>query len=587
MISTSEQWKEIFNAENVSNNLLPECNVNIVNNDNVLDTTGFNVISTDKTSFSNITNFAKNKTSINRDEKKIATLEWNFWALDGSYIIPDDDTEVDRFVSKQICDENGYFTTSNPIDYDKMPSIKISYSSEFATGDFYTLKFAPYLNEYATDFIIKADRGNEWCFVDDNDEQYISRKNTLKGATTYITLYIYKWSMPYRRARVSEFLSGLRIFFEKSNLTKFKHQRTTDMVSASLPQNDCDFSILDINCDWDIDNPKAKFAKMVNATSIFNLYYGYKINDVWEWIEADRLVLESLERPANGLEANFSLESSLNRKIQTFFNTDEDNNNYKWESYNQLLPIIGQKGNFAVSRVGGNFATDIRFGLKNLTQGNMGSAYYEKTMKEWLQLVAATINAFILRNPNGSFTVKGLVNTSGKISNTSIVDTLTLERCFEYPEVEHISEIGKIILTIGRAIGATTKDPDKKYEVETGGVTTVFPPYRYTKTFGSGVEQTADNQLIVYGASAGDGNAFVPSDGVHTSYMNFLYTFISGARRIKANCIINPAWQVGDLISMELKDGSLAKGFIIDIDIEFSGYAKGNVTILAPKSLNN
>ncbi|MFQ9515342.1 MAG: hypothetical protein ACLRZ9_05900 [Eubacterium sp.] len=592
MISTSNEWKKLYKPRFDENGdlepdslFLPESNVNIICNNDVVDTSNWTIKTSKAASISNAAKLLSSSGAINREEKKIASLEWNFWVLDGSYEVPTESTKFNGYISDAICDERRVF--SEP------PQITIS-SSQKVLKDYATLKFAYGLSEYATDCTIQSNNEQSVYVMEEYDDPYIHISIPGDESGSF-TLSIIKWSMPYRRARISEFLVGLRIFFDKSNLSKFTHQRTTDMVCAELPQNDCNFSVLDIDCDWDVDNKYAKYANMVNSNTIFALYYGYKLESGWDYKQVDVFYLESLDRPQNGIEANFKLESNINRKTQTFFDTATDNDNYNWTSYDKLIQFIAQKSGTTISRTGGNFASSVKDKLcKDYIRPTQKLEYYKRPMKEWLQLVAAVINTFILRNPDGTFTLKGLVNTTGAITNKTVIDNISLDLCFSYPEIERISEIGKIVLamlTIPEYRTSTSIDSNWSDPNVGTGTTVIYPPSRQTKIYGNGVEQTAENKIIALGPNPSSSletpPMFTISDGLHTSYMNYLYTFISGARKIKVNCIVNPAWQVGDLISMELKNGTYANGYIIDIDVEYSGLIKGNVTILAPKSLNS
>lgn len=576
MITTSNEWKNLLETDD----LLPESNVNIVCNDAVLDTSEWTVTSENCETMSNINILASKPDYINRNEEKIATFEHNFWILDGTFTIADETTKIDGYMSDVLSDENGNFPEDN------YPQIMLeSNNPQFLEPYVYTVKFVPFLNECAKSIILGGSTENE-KIIEDYDEEYVYVDNPYPQNVDSSILTIKSWSMPFRRARISEFLIGTRLFLDKNNLSSFSHERTTDMVDAELPQNDCKFKVLDINNDYDINNPDARFIHDLDTSSKFLIYYGYKINQNWEYNLIDTVNLVSVERPQSGIEATFTLESDLTQKTQTFLDTDSDNSNNEWTSYSSLLQKIASKTGIKITRNGGNYATN-SFSKMYSTSITFDEDYYKRNMREWLQLVAAAINSFIKRKPNGAIDTICLVDSEGNIKSANHIDTINLDNCFDYPEIENIDIIKDVVLTILKS--HVSSRPDKYALIENpgsdGGQYIPIPPYRYSKSYNKvGVDQTAENKAIIITHT--DNTGFKTSDGIHTTYMNWLYTFISEACKVKANCRINPAWQVGDLIRIQLKNGNFAKGYITDIAIEYSGYPKGNVTILAPKSIN-
>lgn len=576
MIATSQEWKNLLTTEDI----LPESNVNIVSDNNVYDMSAFNISTTDKAFFSNIDFMSKTQRIINREQRKIATLEWNIWVLDGSYEIPTEETIIDRFVSDEISDVDGKF--ANPIKIDLVPR-----SSIMENPTLYTLEFN---NGFATEIETPQSKSNKQHIITEYTNKYIYLETDYETSIDASFVKINSWSMPFRRARISELLLGGRIFFDKSNLSKFRHQRTGDMVNASLPQNDCNFTVLDLNADYDIYNSNAKFANIISTNSLFDVYYGYKIDGIWEYVKVDQMYLASLNRPQNGIEAKFVLESSLNRTTQTFKSSE----NITFTTYGELIKIISNKiiGNISVDVKATSFLNNPKESLSRTIIVALYGDFYNIPLNEMLQMVSSLINAFILRTPNGNY---NLISYFDRLSNTpisapNIVDTINLNNCFKYPEIEQISDIGNLTLSLIKYPQNRDEDTmDQEWSENIGETTITYPPQRFTQNYGAGVDETAEIELLVLGQDTTEGSVqnYTVNDGIHTAYMDWLYAFISGAKRVSVNMRINPAWQIGDLISVQLKDKSYIKGFIVDIDIEFASYSKGNVTILAPKNINS
>ena len=581
MITTA--WNNLF----ATDDLLPESDVNVVCNDNVVDlSSGWTVNTNSKEDISNIQSFLKSNGSIERNTSKIATLEWNFWALDGSFRVADNNTVVNRYISSEVCDENCEFSNPPEIYFGNRQPSSLKYL---------TVKFAPQLSEWGT--VVVANRYKTYEIPEyDSDYVILDDLTTPQGVSS---ISISKWSMPFRRARLSEFLIGVRIYFDRTMISKFTHERSTDMVCAELPQNDVNLSVIDIENDWDINNQNAKYVDLVNTNTVFKIYYGYKVNNSWSYYLIDTVILKSLNRPANGLEANFILESDINRAKQTFLESENKN----WTSYNQLLSYIRQKTGFTIgqSNIRFDYITEVREYLyrpfmTKLDDYNKISEYFERPMNEWMQLFGATMNAYIKRDAAGNYYYVGLLNFSnGNFVSSTAVDSISLVNCFEYPEIETLEKLGKISVATAPFLGASNPDSDITVQVQMNSSGLAPRPmtakrYRYTVTYnnGNGKELQSTNHLICVSNNAPVSNPFGFEEELQIpqKYIRYLYKFLSEAKKITVKCRMNPAWQVGDLISMELRDGTIAKGYIIEINIEYAGYPKGSVTILEPKDLN-
>lgn len=566
MITTSDAWKNLI----ATDDLLPESDVNIVSNNDVHDPSNWEItLGGGVADIANEKAILSSPNTIRRNSSKIATLEWNFWILDGTYEVPTEETTIDGYVSVDATNAVGRFD---------LPVTNIQLNSdESIAKNFMTVKFAPDINEYATAWTLTNGSEMSYAYVDESNEYHYL---AIPGSeNNYLRLTVVEWSMPYRRIRINELLLGARLFFTKSNLSQFKHHRTGDMVNAELPQNDCDFSVLDVNGDFDSNNPRAKFAYLINTNTTFSLYYGYKINNSWEYHLIDAFYVETFQRPANGIEAKFSLESNLNRKNQTL----STNVNYTFDTYAGLVSYIQNVMGVTISYKGEsiNFASIPKLGLSQSVKSN--PEFYKTPVNQMLQIVACILNCYLFRTEAGLFELRCIYTRFGDyINDTTILDTISLLNCFEYPEIETIANIGEIVLTLLKyPLDRPDESLDSEYTADIGGTSRTFPPVRFSqKYYNGGVSQTAENQFLSLGSDSE--YTFTVNDGIHTSYMSWLNKFISGAKKVKVKMRINPAWQIGDIVAMQIKDGSYIKGFIVDIDIEYAGYPKGNVTILSP-----
>lgn len=558
MIETSKEWTAMFKEDD----LFPESNVRLICNNNVVSTNNWSVTA-DAEEKSNSSVLLSEKNQLKESNSKIATLEWNYWILDGTYETPTESTKIDQFVSTEVSDKNGDFTQDVEIEL-KAPSSFIK--------KLMTIQFAPDISEYATQ--CKVTTGSKIKSNVFNDSEVYLYADTSNNATNTFKLSIQKWSMPYRRARVSELLVGARILFDKNKISQFNHERSCDLINSELPINDCSVNVLDIDGDFNVNDKNAKFYNVFEANSVFRLYYGFKFNENWEYVLADCFYIENIEHLSNSIETTFNLESNVSRMTQTFKSSDSIN----WKTYNEIINAISNKAQVSITNrvVNNDFCTYTKELLGFSLKQALRSEIYEIPMNEWLQQIACIAGGYIFRQPAGPLELR-----TARVTESDIVDTIPLINCFEYPEVEILGQVSNVILETTPLNDGQKDSPDTDIQIEVGGTKVTFPPYRYTLNVNSiGEELKAKNQIIIIGNSQQEEKMFVQEDGLHTAYMSWLSKFTNNVKKYTTNMRINPAWQIGDRISLEVKGGGYVTGFVVDISVEYAGYPKGDITIL-------
>lgn len=70
-----------------------------------------------------------------------------------------------------------------------------------------------------------------------------------------IVIEILKWCLPYRRARLSECLIGIKKVYSKADFMGFEHNQSANLLSAELPKNSIVFKLDNSNNTWNPDNP--------------------------------------------------------------------------------------------------------------------------------------------------------------------------------------------------------------------------------------------------------------------------------------------------------------------------------------------
>lgn len=185
----------------------------------------------DKQDFSNL-NLLKQPTS---EYKKFATLEEDFWVLDGTFKNFPANPEKENFAlwSKSMSDENGNFET--PIE------IELSFANyESAVG--LTLKFSTLTNDYPKNINIKWYQDNtllsEKEFELDSAEFFA--ENSVSNFNKII-LTCYNTNNPYRYLKVQDIVYGTVRLFEEDELRSINLLEDISLTSEELKINTLDF----------------------------------------------------------------------------------------------------------------------------------------------------------------------------------------------------------------------------------------------------------------------------------------------------------------------------------------------------------
>lgn len=236
---------------------------------------------------------------------KVATLEWNMFRLDGSFVLKADDYQEAGYVSSVLCDGQGVFQV--------VPTVTISFS-EVHTGYLPGMKFTwnETLGEYATRFRIRSWNGSTQLsehLVEGNTKVVVNEEFTIQGYNK-VTIEILAWSKPYRRARMSEVFLGLQQVYGKNDLLGYSHEQTADLLSAELPKNAIEFKLNNVDQRWNPDNPQGMERYLMERQTLV-VKYGMEVNGAMEWINAGTFYMSEWDTPANGLEATFTARDLL------------------------------------------------------------------------------------------------------------------------------------------------------------------------------------------------------------------------------------------------------------------------------------
>lgn len=299
MIAVSNRWKEIQKGQ-----LIPLSEIEIEYNVSDPDAQSKATSSaTSEASFSAAENIVNPAMAT---EPKYALLERNLWLLDGSYrAIP---THIDNsggFVSSNLSNADGTFT--------EIPTITISFG-ETLPGIIpgLTITWSKVYEEWAEAFRVTAYDGDTEVVrfeVTDNDKITHTAEFPTQGYNR-IVIEILKWCLPYRRARMTECLIGIKRIYTKNDLMGFEHEQSADLLSGELPRNAIVFKLDNSSQVWNPDNPTGAEKYLLEKQTL-TVRYGFWIDGKVEWIKAGTFYMSEWQTPSNGLEATFTARDIL------------------------------------------------------------------------------------------------------------------------------------------------------------------------------------------------------------------------------------------------------------------------------------
>ncbi len=264
--------------------------------------------------FSNVAEVVRD---IEKDPQKYATLEKNIWILDGSVSLLPEASKRGKngYIGTAICDENGVYSVK--------PTITISFGQVFTSViPGITITWASAYNEWAQDFTVTAYNGSTVVgkmVVTDNTELESVVFFDISGYDR-IVITVDKWCLPYRRARVEHIIVGIKKIYTKSEIINYTHNITVDPLSASLPKAEIVFEIVNLNGEYNPDNPRGA-EKYLMERQMVTARYGYKLNGELEWIDAGTFFMSEWETPQNGITATFTARDSLEYMTDTYTGT--------------------------------------------------------------------------------------------------------------------------------------------------------------------------------------------------------------------------------------------------------------------------
>ncbi|WP_411656012.1 hypothetical protein [Anaeromassilibacillus sp. SJQ-1] len=301
MQKVSQAWKDIQKKRIITEPSFIEVTLNVGDPDAQLD-----AAATDN-GHENYSNTPKIADGTEVIPGRYATLEDDIWVLDGTYqILPDDPPWGNNGYI-------GYELSGADREYETYPTITLQFSKVYSSlipG--ITITWSETYNEYAESFKITAYNGASVVAQEtvQNNQDILSVVSLDIQNYNKITIQVLKWCKPYRRARISRMVIGILKSYQNTDLMAYQHGMFVDLLSANLPKSEIIFQLLNINGEYNPDNPQGTEKYLMERQTV-TVKYGYLMGINVEWIKAGTFFISEWDTPQNGITATFTARDAL------------------------------------------------------------------------------------------------------------------------------------------------------------------------------------------------------------------------------------------------------------------------------------
>lgn len=245
-------------------------------------------------------------------EESYNTLEHNRFTLGGNnpMAVAEGGTySYQGFIGDEISDIDGYWDTD--------PQITINFGGTYSFIGL-TFDFDDFIGDYPRSMNITAFNGVSEVLnatvAPDKTQNWIY--DTAIPTCDKIVVTILRSAVPYRRSRIRSILFGIKKLFTDENIESATWKRNMSLIGSKLPVNTFDFTIFDLDREYDSENPTGVYAYMEEEQPvIFQL--GYELDDgSIEWVTCGNMKTTGeikSESTAVIAKATFKTTDLLNR----------------------------------------------------------------------------------------------------------------------------------------------------------------------------------------------------------------------------------------------------------------------------------
>lgn len=468
---------------------------------------------------------------------KFATFEHNYWKLDGSFVLPPKASESGFEVgwwSNVLCGPDGRFGDSvESLAFLFMPFYDvINIDPQVVTINFtkdhssigITITFDTLANEYAEEFIIDIyDSSNALIHTESVVGNTLSKYILEQNLSNYrkIIITITRWGKGYRRARITEVDFGIIEEYTGNELINVNVLEEIDPISNAVASNELRFTVDNQDKAFNILNPNGIYPYLQRRQKVTPYIGVEKTNELTEYVKMGVYYLNEWKSNEGTLTASFTARDTIDLLSQDDFL----GNTYTGKS----LYYIAEEILTAAGII--DYSLDIAL-QSIIVTGLIAKMKY----REALQLVAIAAMAVIYSDrDNGRLIIEQLLNVV-------LEETIDFDNVYNPPEIK----LDTLVNTIYIESGGTTYtyvDPQKPADEQTLSI-------------------SIKNTLITNATMANNVAAWILSE----YKKRFLY---------EINWRMNPALEVGDIVTVEDEFGENKTVRITKQEFEYAGYLTG------------
>lgn len=525
----------------------------------------------------------------------LATLEDNFFRLDGSfYLMPDDVSPADSLAwwSLLISDGAGVLATQ--------PIITV-YFDDYHSSLGITLYFDEINDEYCTEFDVIWYDGVTVLSqesVTGNTESVYILKTPVENYNKVI-IKLKKTSSPYRYARLTEIDFGVGQLFTNDELVSAKIVEEVDPVSTTLSINTLDITVMNEEQQFNMINPNGVYAYL-QERQVFTAEAGLELADkTVEWVPLGTYYLSDWKN-STGLTATLKATNVIGLLDKTTYY------NSKFWTNASITSVVQDILDDAAAL---NSTAAFPFVVDPVVQGEVITGYIPiKSHREALQdvLIAARANLIVDRNgvirvtradystPLAAVDFDVITSETPAIEQKAFITSVSAKAyTYQLGERSQIEELtmtytgttvvkipyqgaSKNVLAnitgVGTITGASYSVTQATITVNGAGeftITLMGEPY-----IEMSVDVTTSLSPIPAGqvpqtAILGD-NKLITGRELASSITAYLLAYFG--RRIKQSfsCLNNPAMQAGDCVRVETMFGGYQSGVVEHQAITFA-----------------
>lgn len=252
-------------------------------------------------------------------QANIATFENNSWILDGSFISPSESysgggDSYTGYISDELTDDNGDYTTN--------PVISVTLSSVVANIEYLSIRFAGGIDtSYPKTFKIRT-YGTEELI-----EEHVFDMTTQTGLPLLVAeiknsnvarveFEFVGTICPHRRSRLNKIMFGKAEQVEKHYLQSWSIDDKASLVADSIPTKTLNYSIINYEGDYNIDNPGNKIPNdYKDALVLFT--FSMEKDNLWKYAPTKTFSLTSISTSSDGI-VTFTCGSVLDTLTDTY-----------------------------------------------------------------------------------------------------------------------------------------------------------------------------------------------------------------------------------------------------------------------------